>query len=139
MIEDKVTPQVAEQEFERFADIWAIDLDETGLDEDDLKMLAGLRRRLTKQIRAGKLTVDESGALTYQLGYSDLDGIDSLTFNVPKGDSIMAWDRMKEREGIHKMNAFIGSMTGQSPKLFAKLDMRDLKVCQAVAQLFLGS
>ena len=63
----------------------------------------------------------------------------SVTFHMPTGNSLLTWDKYKERQQMHKLNAFMGSVTKVAPAIYSKMDGRDLKVCQAVAQLFLAS
>lgn len=134
-----VSAEVADSEFERFAESWDIDIDEDGLSEEDIDSLHTLKRRLVRAIKAGRLAVNDDGSLTFQLKFSDDVTLTELSLRVPKGNTVVAFDKHKEREGFHKLNVFMAGMAGQPPKLFAQLDHRDLKVPHAVAQLFLGS
>ncbi len=138
MKENKVAPKVAEAEFDRFAEAWDLDSDTASMEEEDRQGFEALKRRLIRKIESGHLTVDGEGMISYMLIEPQGDTA-SLTFKRPTGHALVVWDRFKDRQQIHKLNAFMGSMTGQAPALFAEMDGRDLKVCQAVAQLFLGS
>jgi hypothetical protein len=136
---EKVALEVCEAEFERFAEAWDLDTDVATMEEEDRDSFRTVKRRITRAIGNGSATVNDDGSLTYAFRFSSIEGTESLTFRVPSGNAILQWDRYKERQSIHKLNSFLGNMTSSSPAIFAKIDGRDIKVCQAVAQLFLGS
>jgi len=139
---EKIAVEVAESEFQRFADEWCLDDDTASMEEEDRQSFDGLRRRLVRSIVDGSLVVngaEDGTTLTYQLERSEFESLAEITFKVPKGDAVLSWDKFKDRQSIHKLNAFMGAMVNQNPMIFSRMDARDLKVCQAVAQLFLGS
>jgi hypothetical protein len=126
-------------EFDRFADLWDLDSDMEEMTEEDQTGFADHRRRLIRGITRGTLTIDGGGTVRVELKHSNIEGLSHLVLNVPKGDASLSWDRYKKEQNVHKLNAFLGSMSGQPPAMFSKLDGRDLKTVQAVALLFLGS
>ncbi len=138
---DQVVDNVtAEAEFQRFADHWGLYTAVEDMEEEDRASFAPLKLRLIGALRGGCLAIDEVGAaLTYTLMFPDDAGVESITMKPPKGNAIAGFDKHKDREGVKKMNSFMGSMTGKNPVVFSNMDYRDLKVFQAVAQLFLGS
>lgn len=136
---DKLAPEVAESEFSRFAESWELDDDVTSMEEEDRESFNTLKRRLTRAIRNGRLRVEDDSTLKFTLIDPKIPEIPEITFKIPTGSAVLAWDKYKERQAIHKLNAFMGEMSGQSPTLFAGMDGRDLKIAQAIAQLFLGS
>lgn len=136
----KITLEVAEAEFERFAARWDLDSAvEEFEDEDDRKSFLDLRRRLVRKIMSGLLVVGGDGELSYELMNPVSDQFTSVRFKMPTGAAMIAWDKFKDRQNVHKFNAFLGACTGQTPAMFAKMQLSDYKVCQAVALLFLGS
>ena len=139
MSTEVIAPEVATREFERFAKAWGLDIDVSTMEEEDRQSFQGLERRITRAIVDGRFVVSDGEEVTYTLIDSKVDGVESLTFKIPTGGAVLAWDKFKDRQNIHKLNAYMGSMTGQNPTVFVKMDGRDLKVAQAVAQLFLGS
>ena len=135
-----VVPEVAESDFQRWADKWRIDTDVATMKEDAADSFEDQRRRLVRRIVEGSLRVDNTGdTLVYELEFPQEGGTKELTFRVPTGGAMLGWDRMKERESIKKLNSYMASMCGTNPVVFAQMDGRDLKIAQAVATLFLGS
>ena len=135
---EKMPLEVAEAEFARFAQIWDIDVNTDNMSGEDKESFNQQRGRIVNQIMAGHATVDEAGDIRYKLKYPE-GSVTELHFRVPKGDAYMAMDKFKDRQNIHKTNAFLGAMTKQPPQLFSNMDARDVKFCQGVVVLFLGS
>ena len=126
--------------FDRFAETWRLDSDTASMNEESRDSFEDLRRKIMRAIQAGQLTVDDTGdTLTYTLGFPKTDGIAELTIRVPMGAALIAWDKFKERQAIHRLNSYMASMCRTNPAVFSAMDQRDLKIVQAVAQLFLGS
>tara|TARA_R110000751_G_scaffold47241_3_gene105868 strand:+ start:1912 stop:2334 length:423 start_codon:yes stop_codon:yes gene_type:complete len=135
-----VNAATADDEFQRFADHWGLFTDTSEMEEEDRASFSPLKLRLTKAIRGGNFTVDEVGStLTYTLMFPEDAGVEVMEIRPPKGSAISGFDKHKDREGVKKMNSFMAAMTGKNPIVFSKMDYRDLKIFQAVAQLFLGS
>jgi hypothetical protein len=135
---DVMAPEVIEEEFNRFAREWDLDADTTNMSEEDRESFETQKKRVTRQIAAGNAVVDEDGNVTYTLQHPP-GSITELVFRVPGGDAYMAMDKFKDRQNVHKLNAFMGVMTKTAPSIFSNLDGRDVKFCQAVSALFLGS
>ncbi|MEE9393704.1 MAG: hypothetical protein V3W41_14470 [Planctomycetota bacterium] len=135
----KVVLGVAEAEFERFAASWDLDTDTASMEEEDRKSFEDLQRKLVRKIVSGSLAIGDDGCATYTLMHPKSDVLTEVTFSVPTGAAVVGWDKYKDRQNVHKLNAFMGACTKQAPATFAAMDFRDLKVCQAVALLFLAS
>lgn len=136
---EKVAGEVADLEFDRLCKYYNVDTNPEYMDEKDLESFNNLRRKLTFPIREGHLTVDEGGVPTYAMQYEGFEALTSLTFKVPTGHAIASWDKFSDREGIKKLNSYMGNMTSQTDMVFIKMDGRDLQVCQAIVTLFLAS
>lgn len=131
----KVAREIAEQEFERFADSMDLDVSLEGLDDEDRRGLERQRRTLVDAIVAGTLTIDEAG----QPVYSPREGNQSpLTFREPTGAVMMAADQRKKGQDVAKLYTMMAAMTQQPPQRFAHMKRRDLRVCEAIAVLFLS-
>ena len=134
---DVVAKEVAEEEYSRFADTWDLDTDVSEMDDADRMGYEAHHRRLVRAIRNGTLRVDDEGMLDLDLQWTQ-NGT-TLHFTPPDGAASMEWDRFKAEQQIRKMNSLLAGMTKEPPQIFATMDGRDLKYCQSVAMLFLGS
>ena len=139
MATDTLSPEVAEKEFDRFVELWDIDGEVESMDEESRDGFEEHKRRLVRGLRGGSITVDEEGLVTIQLRWPTLENLAEVVCKPPGGDAMLGWDKYKDRQQVHKLNSFLGSMCGQSPAIFARMDGRDLKAVQTVALLFLGS
>lgn len=128
--------EVAESEFDRFVDIMDLDVDTKGMDDEDKQSLEQNKRRIVKAIQKGSLTISDVGEPRYVPQRTK--GIEPITFREPTGASLMAMDLKKKNADIGKMYAAMSDMAGTHQNTFSKLVMSDLKVCIAVATLFLG-
>lgn len=136
---DKISKDAAEHEFGRLVDSWELDGDTSSMDDEDRDSFEALKRRVVLAICKGRLSIEDDGTVSYELLAPKVPDVPALSFRVPTGSAVLSWDKYKERQSIHKLNAFMGEMSGQSPAVFASMDGRDLKIVQALAQLFLGS
>lgn len=131
-----VAKEVAEAEFERFADIMDLDIDPAGMDEEDKTGLEQNKKRIISAIQKGALVVNDKGEPVFTPQRTQ--GLEDITFHEPTGASLMAMDRKKKNHDISKMFATMADMTGGHSNSFSKMKMSDLKVCLAVTTLFLG-
>ena len=111
------------------------------MDEDDLESYKKAQRPLLRGFMQGWLTRDDAGVLTFQLDFSPKlteKGIVSLSLDPAKAD-VLTMDKYKERQSMHKMKAYMATMTGKSVNILAGLDARDEKRMRGAILLFLGS
>jgi hypothetical protein len=135
MDEQTMADEVIEAELDRFFDKMDIATDRHDLKGDDLESFVDKKKTLVAAMRAGRLVIDDQG----QPVYTPKVGItEPITFHEPTGASYMAMDQGKEREQVKKMFNVMADMTGQPANRFANMKNRDLKVCMAVAVLFLA-
>lgn len=135
-MKDRVSKDVAEQEFDRFVEVMDLDIDPADMDEDDKKGYQQQRERVVSAIQSGALVINDNGEPVFTPQRTK--DIEPLTFHEPTGASLMAMDRRKKSEDVGKMYALMGEITKTHASNFAKMKMGDLKVCQAVTTLFLG-
>ena len=133
---DKIALEVAESEFTRFVDLMDLDVELSDMDEDDRKGFKQQKDRMISAIRSGSLVINDSGEPIFTPQRTS--DCNSITFYEPTGASLMAMDRKKKTEDIGKLYATMGDMTKTNANIFSKMKMADLKVCMAIATLFLG-
>lgn len=135
---DQVSKEVAEAEFERFCDEMGLDVDTSVMDDDDKKGIAVARGRFVKAVRAGRLSVDDEGVPTFIVKGADGDDPIEVTFPEPRGAALLASDRGKKGHDVAKMFLLMAQLTGKEAKFFSDMRQRDLSVCMAITNLFLG-
>lgn len=131
----KVSKEVAEQEFQRFIDEMDIDADEAEMSEEDLKAFTVEKNKIIKAICKGSLVINDEGEPVYTPVKGDSGPI---TFHEPTGAALMAMDRRKKGEDVAKIYSLLAEVTKVDASTFAKLPMRDLRVCTALGTLFLA-
>lgn len=132
----KVGKEVAEAEFNRFIESMDIDVSVENMTEEDKKSLEGQKSKIITAIENGSMTINDNGEPSYttQRGKESV----TITFYEPTGATLMAMDNKKKTEDVGKMYSAMADMTKTSTKTFANMQMGDLKVCMAVATLFLA-
>ena len=134
----KVATEVCESDFQRFCDTMDIDVDPKGQDDDDKQSLQDCKRKMMQAMERGFLVINEDGEPVYTPVGGDKDFRSAITFHEPKGEAWTARDGVKEGHDTKKLYASMASMTGLNVARFNRMAARDLKVCVAVALLFLG-
>jgi len=133
----KVSRDVAEADFDRWAEEWDIDTDKEHMDAEDRQGFENSRAKFIKSICDGRLSVSEDASKVVQtLKYSQ--GAD-LEYTVPTGAAFITLDHHKDSQHMTKLHSYMASMTGKALKEFSQMDGRDIKIGYAVAQLFMGS
>lgn len=136
---EKIAQEVAEAEFERFAEIWDIDSNVGVMSLEDKAAFDAHKSRVVKEVCRGVAVIEEDGRVLYNLKYPREGGaLEALTFDVTRGNKTVM-DGFKEREQTKRGAAYIGTLAGQPVKTMLGLDPRDQKFGEALAVLFLGS
>lgn len=134
----KINSETAELEFDRFAAAWDLDTEVELMNMEDRESFEAQKRKIVRKIMSGSAVVDLEGNITYTLS-GETFGLFEIHFKLPSGHAYLNMDSFKDRQSIHKLNAFMGSIINQNPKIFASMSAVDVKFCQAVSLLFLGS
>jgi hypothetical protein len=137
MTENKVNLEVAEQEFEKWADAMDLDLDTSGMDAEDLTGYNKQKKRIIKAIMRGHLVFNENDEAVYTPHRPQTQHKDPITFHERSGASIMAMDGKKKGSDISKMYAVLADMCKVHPKIFAMMYGEDIKVCEALFALLM--
>jgi len=130
----EVATEVAEQEFERFAEAMDLDVDHSKMDADDRKGFDDAKRTLVRALETGHMTVDDKG----QPVLHPTTGAADLTFYEPTGATFMEMDGQKTSHQMGRLIVLIAAMTRVAPKVISSLPNRDFKICKTLVVLFLG-
>jgi len=131
-----VAEEVAQAEFTRFVEAMDLDVEPSGMDEDDLKGFNQQKSRIISAMQSGSLVVSDKGEPIYTPQRTN--DAQAITFYEATGSALMAMDRKKKTEDIGKLYAAMGEITKTHANVFSKMKMSDLKICMAVTTLFLG-
>lgn len=130
---DTVTSEIAEAEFERFVDLMALDVDDSGLPPDEADAISKMKRVFVRAVMAGSLVVDESGQPIFTTGEGT-----NIVFHEPTGIAFLEMTQGKSGGEMARMNRFMAAITKMLPKTFANMPNRDLKIAQAITGLFMA-
>lgn len=134
---NKIAPEVAEAELDRFADLMDLDFDIETMEDDDKKSFLSNKKTLVKALMKGSLVIDDNGQPVFTPARSE--NKNPLTFREPTGASLQAMDKVPNKNAdVSKIFALMATLTGADRTVFGKMVMTDLKVCQAVTAAFLG-
>ncbi len=136
MAEPKIAEDVAEAEFERFALAMDLDTSVDKMSEEVAAQHSVLRRVVIRAMQRGSLVIDAAGQPLFTPQY-DKD-VTTITFYAPTGATLMSMDKRKENEPNARKYIAMGEMTKTNAGRFSGMDMRDLKICQAIYMLFLA-
>ena len=133
----KISKDVAEAEFERMLEANAILLDLPGSTKEDQDSAAQVKGRILHAMMLGSLVIDEAGQPVFTPQRGGKEG-SSITFYEPTGASFMAMDLGKSGHEVSKMFHALANITRTNAKLFSSMKAADLKVCTALATIFLA-
>lgn len=128
MIEEKISKESAEVEFQNILDRYDLLIDVKEMEEEDKTDFLKLRNRLVRAIMRGNLYLDDLAV------YKTKDGLE-LKFD-EIGTSAMA-EIDKAKGTFSGMTKIIGRMTKQPPEMLSKLKGEDYKCVFGLGNLFL--
>jgi hypothetical protein len=131
-----VDAETAGDELRRFGDAFNLDFDKAEMDAEDRAGFDYNCKLFKKGIMQGSIVVDEGGMPSFTPQYSE--NRRAFEFKEPTGASFLEADKKKKDHDFAKTYAVIGEMTGTSVQIVAALVIRDLKILQAISNLFLG-
>ncbi len=132
-----IDKEVAIEEFERFAGSMDLDMDESTMDDDDIKNLNKMKNRLIKATMEGHLVINEKGEAVYTPSNEESRNKDPITFHERTGASLMAMDGKGKNHDAARMYAILGDMCRVKPKVFAGLVGIDVKISEALFALLM--
>lgn len=128
---NKVATEVAQQEFERWAEAFEIDITTDALDPEELKAFEGFKAKFIKRVETGALTVDENGTIEFTPRGDDGE---PLKFDEPTGALLSA--RQKNDTDIQAARRVMAAWCGVAPKRFADMKLRDFNFCSELLAFF---
>ncbi len=133
---EKIAKEVADKEFDRFVELMALSVDEKDMDQEDLKSFLLEKSRIIKAIQSGAMIINENGEPVYQPQRTK--NAEKITFYESTGAALTATDKTYRNHAVSKLFAAMGDITKLPQNTFSKMKMSDLRVCMAVANLFLA-
>lgn len=137
MTEQKVALEVAEAEFERFAEAMDLDLDPSKMDEEDLTAFNKQKGRILRAVQRGALVFNEDGEAVYTPYHPKSGHKEPITFHERTGASLMAMDGKKKGHDVAKTYAVLADMCKVHQNVFAGLVGPDVKTCEAIFALLM--
>jgi hypothetical protein len=131
-----VAPEVAAGEFDDIVEAFDLLVEPEAMDAEDRTAFDNLRRRLTRAIVRGWVTVDtDAPSVTFTPQRSKRT--DPLVFRERTGAALMAMDGKKKNSEMAKTYAIMGNMCGVNPAVFASLTGEDGKVAECIFRLLM--
>lgn len=137
MKDNTVVLEVANAEFDRWADEMDIDTDEASFDDEDRTAFRKQKGRIVRAIERGALVVNENGEAVYTPAHPRSKYKEPITFHERTGASLMAMDGKKKGHDIAKTYAVMADMCKVHPSVFAGLVGTDGKTCEALFALLM--
>lgn len=130
---ERVSADVAEQEFVRWLQAMRLRVDLDRFDEDDRRTLEEHKHTVVTAIREGRLEIDDKGQAVFRPEEGD-----AITFYRPRGDMLAAGDKRPTGHNMEKSYQMLGALTKQPPVRYNNMFVTDLNVPAALLALFLG-
>jgi tRNA(Ile)-lysidine synthase TilS/MesJ len=135
---DKINKDLSEKEFENYCEANDIDFEESNMNEDERESFNAIKRRFVKACRKGRVIVDGRNVEYTISDFSEKHKGEKIVFKRPTGKSFIAMDSFKEKENVHKLQAFASAATGQQVSFFSEIDNSDWLFFRDLVTLFLA-
>ena len=135
----KITKEMAEKEFESWAQHLRLDTDLDEMDLEEKSDFLQIKKKFTYSLLHGFTQTEENGDLILNL-IDPVGGKSQIVFRRSfKGSTFVVMDRYKDSQNVHKTIAFLGAWVGVDPKVLMKLDAIDLWFGMKMVSLFFGA
>lgn len=135
MTEIKITKELAEADFQRFADMARLDL-ERPRNSNDRRDLDEDKEQFIYFVTKGRVTVDDDG---YPTVHTESEELPAVRFGRrPRVTALRAMDKCKRNNENGKMLAMMADVLGIAPAKMNALEYADFEVVSLVFSLFLG-
>lgn len=133
-METKIPKDMAENDFQRFADFARLDLDSYRTEMQAEKVNA-CREHFIEAVMDGRILVDEEGGVDVK---TSLEELPSVRFSRrPRQSDRKAMDRCKLTAIEQKEDAWLSSLCGIPVQVLNKLEQADIRLVKEVFHLFL--
>lgn len=138
MSDTKMSQEMAEKEFERWADSMGLDFCGT---EKEMAAIKSLKGAVVRAFMRGALVLDDDGSLEYTVSDKSPEGIagDKVKIGEMNGRVWLAMDGYKETEQMHKLASAASALTGKDISWFGKLSGKDFNFFTGVVGLFMSA
>ncbi len=133
-----VARDVAEQEFERFADAMDLDFDPEGMDSEDIAGFEKSKRIFIRAVRKGNLTINDDGEAVLKPVRPASKSDEPLHFRERTGATLAATDSVKEGKNVSKSYVAIAQLCRCHPKVIHGLAGSDYKTAEAIFLLLVA-
>lgn len=137
MKEFKVVLEVAEVEFDRWADEMDLMIDVEDMDAEDLTAFKRQKTRIIQAIQRGALVITDDGEAEYTPQNKHSKRQEPIVFHERTGVALMAMDGKKKGHDMAKTYAILANMCKVHPSVFTGLAGADGKVCEALYALLM--
>lgn len=139
-MEDKISKELAEEEFVKWCELNDLDCDEALMNDEDKAAFEPLKARIVKAIQKGSAVID-GDTLEYTLSDKYEGGMAGMkiTVNPPTARMFAGMDGYKETQQIKKIQGAMSALCGVDVGVFAKMKVPDWKFFNAVCILFMSA
>ena len=135
---EKDRTEVAEAEFERFAEAWELDTETETMSAEDTESFNAQKRKIILMIKRGRAVVTEDGDIVYQLK-KPVGRLKEVTLKSGAGASYWDMDKSRGEKYIGKLNHYLCDAIGLTNSELLKMSSIDTKFLYGVYGLFLNS
>ena len=134
-----MSEELAEKEFERWANLANIDL--SGYAEDEVVAFLKIKKRISNAFKNGSLILNDDGTLEYEVSRASPAGYagEKVKIGSLNGRAWLAADKYKSEEQIHKLIAVASAITGKDTGWFANLASGDFLFFTNIVSLFMNT
>ncbi len=136
-MECKIAKEVAEAEFEKWAEDMDLDHDTDGMDAEDLTAFNKQKNRIVRSIMQGALVFNDDGEAVFTPQHKNAKSTDPITFYESDGASLKAMDGKKKNQDMSKTFAVMAAMCKVPPVTLVNLIGPDRKVAMALYALLM--
>lgn len=140
MADEKITLEMAEEEFKNWCDLNELDCDEAVMNEEDQNAFKPLKNKIVKAIQKGSAVID-GDTIEYTLSdkyEGNMAGM-KITINPPTARMFSGMDGYKDTQQVKKLQGAMSVLCGIDVGVFTKMTIPDWKFFQSVAILFMNA
>lgn len=139
-MEDKISKEMAEEEFKNWCESVDLDCEEADMNEEDLKSFLPHKNRIIKAIQKGVAVIDGEN-IEYTLSEKSVEGLAGKVITIPRPSAKLfsGLDGFKENQNIRRTQSAMSVLCGLDIGVFTKMEVPDWKFFNAVCMLFLAS
>lgn len=139
-MEDKISKEMAEEEFKNWCEAVDLDCEEADMNEEDLKSFLPHKNRIIKAIQKGVAVIDGEN-IEYTLSEKSVEGLAGKVITIPRPSAKLfsGLDGFKENQNIRRTQSAMSALCGLDIGVFTKMEVPDWKFFNAVCMLFLAS